>query len=91
MIEITTSEVFVKSGTSKRTGQPYSIREQNGYMHKKGTPYPEKIKITLGDNDAPYQPGNYTLHPESFFVDRFGSLAVRPKLIANAAEQRKAG
>lgn len=89
ILEIASQEVQNRSGVSKRTGNSYSINEQTAFLHKPGQPYPDKIKITLGDNQPPYALGNYSLHSDSFFVDRFGALAVRPILIARPAETKQ--
>lgn len=86
MIEITSTEVKSRSGTSARTGNPYSMREQFGYLHQQGQPYPTKIKIALEDNQPPYYPGNYDLSPNSFYVDKYDGLAVRPILIPRHGE-----
>lgn len=80
-IEVSSTAIKTKSGVSTRTNKPYSIREQEAYAYsvdRDGNPhkYPQQIKITLGDDQAPYTPGNYTIAPESFFVDRFGSLSL---------------
>lgn len=92
MYEITDTNVNVRTGVSGKTGQNYSIREQYAYMHKPGLTYPERIKVMLGDNKPAYAIGNYDLHPDSFFVDRFGGLACRPVLVARPAETaRKVG
>lgn len=95
IIEVTSQEVQNRAGTSQRTGKQYSINEQTAYVHRQGQPYPEKIKVTLGDQQQPYAVGNYDLHPDSYYVDKFGSLAVRPFLVPRPAEvktdqQRKA-
>lgn len=84
-IEINSAEVRVKSGTSARTGKPYSIREQEGYAHtfdRHGKPnqYPVRMTILLGDDQAPYAPGAYTLAPESLYTNRFGQLEISPVL-----------
>lgn len=88
MIEITSTDLNVKSGTSQRTGKPYHIREQTAYMHKKGNPYPDKFTISIEQDQAPFPIGNYDLHPGSFYVDRFNQLAVRPKLTPRPAEHK---
>lgn len=88
VIEITSTHVDVRNGTSQRTGKPYSIYEQQAYMHT-GEPYPVRIKINLESGQNAYQPGNYDLHPSSFFADRFGSMSVRPVLVPRPAEQRQ--
>jgi hypothetical protein len=86
IIEITSTEIKTRSGTSARTGNPYTMREQIGYLHKAGDPYPEKIKISLEDNQPPYHTGNYDLSPSSFYVDKYDSLSVRPVLVSRPAE-----
>jgi hypothetical protein len=80
IIEITSTEIKTRSGTSQRTGNNYSMREQVGYLHK-GEPYPEKIKITLEENQQPYVVGKYQLSPTSFYVDKYDAIAVRPVLV----------
>ena len=85
MIEIASTEIKSRSGTSARTGNTYSMREQIGYLHK-GELYPERIKITLEDNQQPYAIGKYQLAPSSFYVDKYDSVAVRPVLIAQPME-----
>jgi len=89
IIEVTSTEVKTRSGTSQKTGKPYSINEQEAYVHKMGQPYPEKISIVLQDGNGAYNPGNYDLHPSSYFVDRFGQLSVRPVLCPRPAENRQ--
>lgn len=84
-IEINSAEVRVKSGTSARTGKPYSIREQDGWAHtcdRQGKPnqYPVRVSISLGDDQAPYAPGTYTLAPESLYTNRFNQLEISPVL-----------
>jgi hypothetical protein len=88
LIEIGSTEVATRSGVSSRTGKPYNIAEQTAWLHREGQQYPDKIRISLEQGQMPYQPGNYDLHPSSFYVDKFGSLAVRPVLISRPAEQR---
>lgn len=78
-IEIKTSEFHVQNGTIKqgpRAGQPCTIRKQDGWLHTSDQPYPVRVKINLGDNVPPYQPGNYAIDESSFFVDQFAALAV---------------
>ena len=94
-VEIATSVVDVKNGTSAKTGKPYSIREQEGWIFcydKNGQPYPhpQKIKLTLDDDQQLYTPGNYILCPSSVYVDRFGQVAVRARLRPAVAAAAKA-
>lgn len=88
VIEIVSTQVQTRSGTSQKSGKAYSINEQAAYMHV-GNPYPIQIKINLENGQPPYQPGNYDLHPSSFYPDRFGGIAVRPLLVPRPAEQQR--
>ena len=48
-------------------------------------PYPEKVEIILDKNAEGaalfYPAGDYTLSPNSIYVDRNGSLAIAPRLV----------
>lgn len=94
-IEIQSGEVRTKSGVSARTGKPYTIREQDGYAHTcdrhgKPNPYPVRLAISLADDQPPYQPGLYTLAPESLYTNRFNQLEISPVLKPMVAAQPKA-
>lgn len=81
-VEVKSTEVVTKSGVSARTNKPYSIREQVGVYaflsdrDGKPNPYPTRITISLRDEQQPYDPGLYTVAPESFYVDRFNALSL---------------
>lgn len=95
-IEIAQQAVETRNGTSKRTGQPYTIHEQEAYLHQEGKPYPTPMKLNIEANQQgipqPFAPGIYTLSPDSFYIDRYGSLAVKPRLVAQAPQEvKKAG
>lgn len=85
-VEIASSAVEVKSGTSSRTGKSYSIREQECWIHTvdKSTlqtrPHPERAVVALEDNQPPYPPGSYTICPSSIYVARFGLVSLRLRL-----------
>lgn len=77
-IEFQNDQVHVKSGTSNKTGKPYAIREQEGYLHGLGG-YPVQCRVMLGDEQKPYAPGFYdVLQPLS--VGRFNALQVNRSL-----------
>lgn len=76
LVEVKSSEVASKSGTSARSGKPYQIREQSAYAVFPGKAYPVEIKFSLGDDQAPYEPGLYEIGPDSFFVGNFGQLMI---------------
>ena len=81
-VEIEDAAVVTKSGTSARTGRPYNIREQSGWVYlvdpKTGTEsrHPTKITFGLEDGVEAYAVGTYTLHPSSLYVGRFGGLEI---------------
>ena len=77
-IEIDSPDVDVRSGTSKN-GQPYSIRNQNAWLHN-GKKYPTEFKVRLQDGQVAYPVGKYTVDPSSFYVDQYGSLSLRTVL-----------
>jgi hypothetical protein len=80
-IEVKDTVTRQKQGTGKRSGKAYSFKEQSAWAHLPGKAYPVEVTLTLNDNDAPHAPGNYTLGGDSFYVDGFGALAVKPRLV----------
>lgn len=84
-IQIETTMVDTKAGTSAKTGKPYCIREQEGWMYGfdrdgKPHPHPQRIRLTLDDDQQPYAVGSYQLCPSSIYVDRLNQIAIRAKL-----------
>lgn len=88
-ISVKSTEVRNQSGNAKASGKPYSLNFQTVYAHTydrngKPNPYPEKVEIILekDPNGAPmfWPLGEYTLAPESVYVDRSGNMAVSPRL-----------
>lgn len=84
-IQVETTIVDTKTGTSAKTGKPYCIREQEAWMYGydrdgKPHPHPQRIRLTLDDDQVPYAVGKYTLCPSSIYVDRFNQIAIRARL-----------
>lgn len=88
MLKVQIESTFIKpkNGTSAKTGKPYSIREQEAWAvcyGKDGKPYPhpQRVVLTL-DDDQPeaYPIGAYILDPASIYIDRFGQFAIRARL-----------
>ncbi len=81
-IEIESTAVKTKSGTSAKTGKPYSIREQDAWAYllhpdtKQRQKHPVAIVLTLEDGQEPYAVGSYILHPASIYVGGFGRLSI---------------
>lgn len=89
-VSVTSTEVRTQSGNAKATGKPYSLSFQTVWMHTfdragKPNPYPEKVEIILDKNEqgaALFWPaGDYTLAPESIYVNRNGDLSISPRLL----------
>lgn len=90
-VSVTSTDIRNQSGNVKATGKPYSLNFQTVWFHTfdrsgKPNPYPEKVEIILEKNEqgAPlfWPPGEYTLAPESIYVNRNGDLAISPRLVA---------
>lgn len=84
-VEVTSTLVESKTGTSSRTGKSYSIREQECWLHtcdKEGRPrpHPERAVLPLDENQPAYPVGNYVVCPSSLYVGRFGMVGIRLKL-----------
>ena len=92
MLKVSVPQVQTRTITSK-AGKQFVL--QTIWLHtfaRDGKPnmYPEKTEVFL-DRDQQgqplvYQPGDYQLHPSSFYVDSRGNIAVAPRL-ATAAKQ----
>jgi len=85
----TGGEVRTINYTTK-AGKPATMHKQECYVQLmdaqgKKKPYPEKTSVSLQTDEhgrpIVYQPGVYTLHPSSFYLDRFGALTVAPRLV----------
>ncbi len=94
-IEIKSNLVQEISGTSK-AGKPYHMRKQAGWAYTYDSmgalnPFPDRIEFSLDDGKEPFQVGNYTLSPASFFVGDFHTLSIgRPILEPIAVPMQKA-
>lgn len=84
-------EVTQRPGMMKNN-KPYP-REQVIYAHitdKEGKrrPHPVEAKHTLWENDEPLKVGQYTLAPQSVYVDQYGKPALAPKYVPVPASGR---
>ena len=90
-IEVKSTAVETRNGTSAKTGNPWTIRTQEAYAYTfdstgKQRPYPERISLQLEDNQLPYAVGNFDLSLASIYVGDFGRLMMgRPLLVPAAA------
>jgi len=88
MIKITVPALPIRNmkGVGKASGKPYDMNFQTVYAHTadqtgQPLPYPEKTEIILDKDQVAFPPGEYTLSPNSLYVDRNGQLVVAPKLV----------
>lgn len=65
----------VKSGVSKKTQRPYSMRVQSVWVDL-GKPFPNEVQVTLGDQQQPFPPGEYVVGLDCFHVSNFGDISV---------------
>jgi hypothetical protein len=92
-IEFHTTELDVNEGVSQRTGKPYSITKQKGYLFIGDDPYPERIEFQIEEGKGAYSAGKYFLDLNACAtVDRFGSIGIdlRKAKLFQATEPSKA-
>lgn len=67
---VKSTEVETKSGTGKKSGKAYSIREQTAML---AFPSGEirRHNLTLDDSAEPLAPGNYEPKGSAVFIDGF--------------------
>lgn len=91
-VEVVSNQINTRRGISKRNGNPYAIHEQEAYLHQ-GKQYPTQIKLSVDEVNGvpqPYAPGKYNLSEDSVYVDRYGGIAIKPVLIAQAPAVKSA-
>jgi hypothetical protein len=82
-IEIYSTDVREITGISTKSGEPrpYSMRRQEGFAQlSSDSPYPVRITIGLADGQPAFTPGVYEMLPSSFFINKFGMLALSTDL-----------
>ncbi|NMG73123.1 hypothetical protein GO611_23910, partial [Azoarcus communis SWub3 = DSM 12120] len=51
-------------------------------------PHPQKIRLTLGDDQQPYPVGAYVMADESHYPDRFGQVTTRRRTNTQSRKAR---
>jgi hypothetical protein len=69
-ITIEAKSVSVRNGVSKKTGNAYTLREQEAIIHGVGR-FPVITKLTLPDGVDGYEPGTYEA-TTPFNIGRYG-------------------
>ncbi len=93
-ITITKPDLNVVKGTSAKSGKPYELRIQTGYLHSVGddgvvADFPDKFEFILQDGEDAYPRGQYFLSPSAIQVSRDGRLEARVRLVAIPATPAK--
>lgn len=96
-VRILADKVQVLKGIGK-TGKPYELHIQTGYAYTvdadgQVAEIPEKFEFVLPDDgqggiSRPFQRGDYTLSPASFYVSRDGRLAINPRFVPVAVSPK---
>lgn len=76
VIEVT-NKVETKQVARKVDGKIFQIPEQQCWIKLEGDEYPTKVVRSVGQGKQPLQAGRYQLAPSSFYVDKFGNLAIK--------------
>lgn len=76
VVQIEPEDVKTTSRQVGKEGNKRTLNEQRGYIYKDTSKYPLPIRFTLPDNAPAYQAGKYFIKPESFVIDRYGSLGM---------------
>ena len=79
-IEIVSAEIREQSGVSQKTGKNYHIRKQQAFAHLDGQKYPVAFTLNVPNDRHPYSPGFYTIDETTFYIDKFGGLAVSQEM-----------
>lgn len=79
-IEIESTETKKHAGTAKSTGRDYEIVKQRALFFREGERFPDKIDVLIDKGQSAYPVGKYTIHPDSYQIDRFGAVGLRLKL-----------
>ena len=89
-VSVMSTDVRNQSGTAKQSGKPNSMNFQTVWLHTfdqtgKPNPYPEKAEVILPKNEQGaalfYPLGDYTIAPESLYLDRSGDIKLNIKLV----------
>ncbi|MGX5219388.1 single-stranded DNA-binding protein [Pseudomonas segetis] len=79
VFEIHDTQVHERSGTSAQN-KPWKIREQDAWVTIGEAPYPQRTKIRVEEGQPGYAKGQYQLREDSFFIGKFESFMISPRL-----------
>lgn len=67
----------------KRTGEMKTIHvtEQKALLWRDGERYPERLVLDVEEGNPPFTVGVYTLSDQSFVLNRYSKLSLRPEFV----------
>lgn len=72
-VTIREAKVEVKTGTSKRSGKPYTLRQQSATFESEAER--RVCMLILGDEQQPHEPGVYEIDAaRAFTVSQYGDV-----------------
>ncbi len=91
IIEFHAGEHVKKDGVGKKSGKPYEMTIQTGYVTMPGRRYPEEIEVVHFGDEKPYSPGKYKLDvAHSLYVNDKKVMLGKLQLVPLAATQAAA-
>lgn len=94
-LKITSTEIATRTVVRRRDQKSFTFREQSAAV---SFPNGETriVAVSLEEGQGAYSPGEYTLLPTSFYVDRnnklaLGRLHLAPVLVEAGSPARKVG
>lgn len=79
VFEIHETKIHERSGMSAQN-KPWKIREQDAWVTIGDAPYPQRTRVHLQEGQPAYAIGKYQLVEDSFFIGKFESFMVSPRL-----------
>jgi hypothetical protein len=83
VVTVKSVDVRTMEGVARRTGRPYSMREQMAWVDL-GKAYPQELAILLGDKQDPFEPGVYELREDAVSLDRNRNLQIDARRLRKA-------
>lgn len=91
-IEVFSEVVDTRRGIAKGSGNPYTMHSQAAYVYLEGKPFPTEMSLNIEEiNGVPqaYPKGVYRLGADSFFVDKYKNLQIKPVLETVITQAKK--
>lgn len=74
-VEIESAELNTRGGISKASGQPWTAREQSGWLYQGDSRHSERFVFDIADGALAYPPGDYMFADSSTVTDKYRRLS----------------